>query len=169
MLWIDQREPSDSPCGFWQRPAGRTPLPGRANFGIAEFRNPICYRANLLDQARILPRAVRQVRSNKRARGRHEIARPLRRERENSSAGSKASRTAQIVRLGRTGHYKGYVHAKAQATSASSTLCPRERTWRRSAHTRRTRLQDARPVAEVPMSRGPHQHGARDRKIIVVP
>ena len=104
MLWIDQREPSDSPCGFWQRPAGRTPLPGRANFGIAEFRNPICYRANLLDQARILPRAVRQVRSNKRARGRHEIARPLRRERENSSAGSKASRTAQILAWPVPGH-----------------------------------------------------------------
>ena len=63
---------------------------------------------------------------------------------------------------------EGYVHVEAQATSASSTLCPPARTWRRSAHTRRTRLQDARPVAEVRMSRGPHQHGARDGKIIVV-
>ena len=82
-----------------------------AQFGIAGFRNPNCYRAGLLERAANV--ASRSQTGSKADQGQHEIARPLRRETVNSSAGSKASRTAQIVRLARTGHYKGYVHAKA--------------------------------------------------------
>ena len=112
MPWIDHWGRPRPHVGSGNGLAGRHPR-RVVQFGIAGFRNPSSYRANLLEQARILPRAVRQVRSNKTARGRHEIARPLRRKRENSSAGSKASRTAQIVRLGRTGALQGYVHANA--------------------------------------------------------
>ena len=47
----------------------------------------------------IASRSQTREEQNKADQGQHEIARPLRRERVNSSAGSKISRTAQIIRL----------------------------------------------------------------------
>ena len=144
------------------------PCCSRANFGIAE---PVCYRANLLDQARILPRAVRQVRSNKRARGRHEIARPLRRERENSWAGSKASRTAQIIRLapdrttsagGVFGRYSGH-ECELNFMSTRAHLAPV------GAHAQVAAPRRASSSRRCGCCAAQTSDGARDGEIIVVP
>ena len=101
MPWIDQRGPPDATCGFGQPRAGRTPLPRRPIWDCWGFETPAVIALAYWTGSNI---ASRSQTGSKADQGQHEIARPLRRERVNSSAGSKASRTAQIIRLALTGH-----------------------------------------------------------------
>ena len=76
-------------------------LVASSNLGLLGFETPAVIALAYWTGSNI---ASRSQTGSKADQGQHEIARPLRRERVNSSAGSKASRTAQINRLARTGH-----------------------------------------------------------------
>src|SRR6478752_8820173 len=76
-------------------------LVASSNLGLLGFETPAVIALAYWTGSNI---ASRSQTGSKADQGQHEIARPLRRERVNSSAGSKISRTAQIIRLARTGH-----------------------------------------------------------------
>ena len=105
--------PSDTPCGFGQKPAGSHTLVASSNLRVLGFETPtvieLAYWTGLECCRGPSDRsgAIREP-----THGRKEIAHPLCRATLNPSAGSKVSRTAQIVRLNRAPN-KGYVHPRA--------------------------------------------------------